>query len=402
MKSNRLMTFAGVVLLLLVLSGAAILHAKNNINLGLDLRGGVYVLYQAVETGEAGGGDTIDRAITVIRNRIDSFGVAEPVIQREGDDRIRVELAGIEDQKEARKVIGTTAMLSFIGPDNEVILTGGDLKDAFATFDGRNRPAVSLEFSPEGTTAFAEATQKYIGQIIAIQLDSNVISAPVVQSVITEGRAIIEGSMSIDEARNLALMLRSGALPVDLVELETRAVGPTLGQDSLTRSVRAGIAGFILVLLFMVAYYRFFGIIASVALVTYISLVFAVLSAMNATLTLPGIAGLILSIGMAVDANVIIFERIKEELKVGRTMRTSIEAGFNNAFSAILDGNVTTLIAAAVLFRYGTGPIRGFAVTLSVGILVSMFSAIILTRFLLRQAVRAEFLRAPEQTGVRG
>jgi protein-export SecD/SecF family membrane protein len=402
MKSNRLMTFAGVVLLLLALSGVAILQARNNINLGLDLRGGVYVLYQAVETGDAGGGDKIDRAITVIRNRIDSLGVTEPVIQREGDDRIRVELAGIEDQQEARKLIGTTAMLSFIGPDEEVILTGGDLKDAFATFDARNRPAVSLEFSPEGTTAFAEATQRYIGQIIAIKLDNNVISAPVVQSVITEGRAIIEGSMSIDEARNLALMLRSGALPVDLIELETRSVGPTLGQDSLTRSVRAGIAGFVLVLLFMLAYYRFFGLIANVALVTYIALVFALLTAMNATLTLPGIAGLILSIGMAVDANVIIFERIKEELEVGRTMRTSIEAGFNNAFSAILDANVTTLIAAAVLFRYGTGPIRGFAVTLSVGILVSMFSAIILTRFLLRQAVRAELLRAPEQTGVRG
>ncbi len=402
MKSNRLMIFAGVVLLLLVLSGAAILQAKNSIKLGLDLSGGVYVLYQAVEAEDTGGGDKIDRAITVIRNRIDSLGVSEPVIQREGDDRIRVELAGVEDQRQAREVIGTTAMLTFVGPEGDVILTGGDLKDAYATFDSRNRPSVGLEFTSEGTAAFSEATEKYLNQFIAILLDEDVISAPTVASVITDGRATIEGNMSIEDARNLALMLRSGALPVNLIELETRSVGPTLGQDSLNRSVRAGVAGLILVLLFMLVYYRFFGLIADVALVAYIAVVFALLTAINATLTLPGIAGLILSVGMAVDANVIIFERVKEELKLGRTMRTSIEAGFNNAFRAILDANVTTLIAAAVLFRYGTGPIRGFAVTLSVGILVSMFSAIVLTRFLLRQAVRAELLRAPEQTGVRG
>lgn len=402
MKSNRLLVFFLVIVLLLALSAAAVQQAIRNLKLGLDLQGGVYVLLQAVEATDARGNDAIDRAITVIRNRIDALGIAEPVIQKEGDDRIRIELAGIEDQRAAREVIGQTARLVFVGPDGVEILDGGDLKDAYVTFDRRNLPAVGLEFNAEGTKKFAEATERFIGQVISIHLDDKIVSAPVVQSVITEGRAIIEGNMTLEEARNIALMLRSGALPVDLVELETRAVGPWLGADSLQRSVRAGLAGLVLVLLFMLAYYRLLGAIADVALIVYVALVLGVLTALNATLTLPGIAGLILSVGMAVDANVIIFERIKEELKTGRTMRTSVEAGFERAFRAILDANVTTLIAAAVLFRYGTGPIRGFAVTLSIGILVSMFTAIVLSRYLLRQAVRAEFLRAPETTGVRG
>ncbi len=401
MRKNRLLTLSLVVLLLLALSVVAFQQALSNINLGLDLRGGVYVLLQAVDSEGVQEGDTIDRAITVLRNRIDSLGVAEPVIQKEGDDRIRIELAGYEDQRRAKEVIGTTAMLKFVGPDNVDILTGGDLKDARAIFNERNQPAVSLEFNPEGSRLFAEATEKFLGQIIAIFLDEQLVSAPEVQDVIRDGSAVISGNMTIDDARNLALMLRSGALPVELVELETRSVGPSLGQDSLMRSVRAGAAGLILVLLFMLAVYRLFGIIANISLIVYVSVVLAVLVSINATLTLPGIAGLILSVGMAVDANVIIFERIKEELRAGRTMRTSINAGFERAFRAILDANVTTLIAAAVLFHFGDGPIRGFAVTLSIGIIVSMFTAIILTRFLLRQAARADVLRTPETVEVK-
>lgn len=400
MKSKRLLAFLLVALLLLTASGVAFHQATRNINLGLDLQGGIYVLLQAKDAGDTRG-DAMERAIMVIRNRIDSLGVTEPVIQREGDDRIRIELAGIEDQRRAREVIGTTAMLTFVGPDDKVILTGGDLKDARATFDDRNRPAVSLEFNPEGARLFAEATEKFLGQVIAIFLDEQMISYPVVEDVIRDGNAIIRGNMNAEEARDLALMLRSGALPVELVELETRAIGPTLGQDSLTRSVRAGIAGFMLVLLFILVYYRFFGLVANVALVVYVALVFGTLVGINATLTLPGIAGLILSVGMAVDANIIIFERIKEELRTGRTMRTAINAGFERAFRAILDANVTTLIAAAVLFHFGTGPIRGFAVTLAVGIVISMFTAIILTRFLLRRAAAAGILKTPENVEVR-
>lgn len=390
------------VILLLVASVFTVDQAVKNLNLGLDLRGGVYILYQAEETGDAVSGDKIDRAMTIIRNRIDALGVANPVIQREGTDRIRIDLPGIEDQRAAREVIGRTAMLSFVGPDGETILTGADLRNAGVTMDQFNRPAVSLNFNPEGSAKFAAATEKFIGQIIYIHLDEEVISAPTVESVITDGNAIITGAGTMDEAANLALMLRSGALPVRLVELETRGVGPQLGQDSMNRSVRAGIAGLVLVLLFMLVYYRGFGLVANVSLIVYLALVLGLLTAINATLTLFGIAGLILSVGMAVDANVIIFERIKEELRAGRTMRTSIEAGFQRAFRSILDSNVTTLIAAAVLFSFATGQVRGFAITLSIGIMVSMATAILLTRFLLRQAVRTNLFRVSENAGLRG
>jgi protein-export SecD/SecF family membrane protein len=500
MKGKRRYIFPIIILLLLAFSAVTIQQAYRHMDLGLDLRGGVYVLLKATDVGDDGGGDVIDRAITVIRNRIDGLGVSEPVIQREGDDRIRIELAGIEDPESAMDVIGKTAMLRFIAAEDDIILdgkhireasvtdgtngrpaitleltvegiesqaevleayagegvylndrngrvkplanlvmdggrvlleaemteaeaestalllnsgvvtiqpvnlilTGGHLKDAYTTFVQQSKPAVALQFTPEGTTRFAEATERYIGRIIAIYLDEKLVSMPEVQAVISDGQATIEGSITLEEARNTALMLRSGALPVDLVELETRSVGPTLGTDSLSRSVRAGIAGIALILLFMVFYYRFFGMVASVALVVYLAVVFGLLTAINATLTLPGIAGLILSMGMAVDANVIIFERIKEELLGGRTMRTSVDAGFERAFRAILDANVTTFIAVVVLFNFGTGPIRGFAVTLGIGIVASMFSAILLVRYLLRQAVRADLLRTPENSGVRG
>ena len=402
MKNNRPLILVLTVILLLVASVFTVDQAVKNLSLGLDLRGGVYILYQAEETGDAVSGDKIDRAMTIIRNRIDALGVANPVIQREGTDRIRIDLPGIEDQRAAREVIGRTAMLSFVGPDGETILTGADLRNAGVTMDQFNRPAVSLNFNPEGSAKFAAATEKFIGQIIYIHLDEEVISAPTVESVITDGNAIITGAGTMDEAANLALMLRSGALPVRLVELETRGVGPQLGQDSMNRSVRAGIAGLVLVLLFMLVYYRGFGLVANVSLIVYLALVLGLLTAINATLTLFGIAGLILSVGMAVDANVIIFERIKEELRAGRTMRTSIEAGFQRAFRSILDSNVTTLIAAAILFSFATGQVRGFAITLSIGIMVSMATAILLTRFLLRQAVRTNLFRVSENAGLRG
>ncbi|MBT9172385.1 MAG: hypothetical protein DDT21_00766 [Syntrophomonadaceae bacterium] len=392
MKTNNRFPLFLLFFLLLVISAAVFWQAVRYINLGLDLRGGVYVMLKAEDPAGAGGGDAIDRAITVIRNRIDALGLTEPIIQREGADRIRIELAGIADQQAAREVIGRTAMLRFAGPDGEVLLTGGDLRDAYSTFDEMNQPAVGLEFTAEGTAKFAAATERFIGQVISIHLDEELVSAPVVQSVITEGRAIIQGNMTTEETRNIALMLRSGALPLTLTELETRAVGPMLGADSLERSLRAGVAGLVLVLLFMLGYYRYFGLVANVALLGYVAIVMAALAALNAVLTLPGIAGIILSIGIAVDANVVIFERIKEELRQGRAARNAVEAGFQRAFRAVLDSNVTTLFAAAVLFGLGTGPIRGFATTLSIGVLASMFTAVYLTRFLLRQSVRTGML----------
>ncbi|NLN07540.1 MAG: protein translocase subunit SecD [Firmicutes bacterium] len=395
MNRKRLLVLILVFVLLIGGSAVAIWQAAKHMKLGLDLRGGVYVLYRAVETEEGTDStDKLDRAITVIRNRIDALGVAEPVIQREGNDRIRVELPGIDDQRAAREVIGRTALLKFVGPDGVTIVEGDELDDARASYDEYGRPAVALKFNAAGTKKFAEATEKFLGQPIAIYLDEEEISAPVVNAVISNGEALITNVGTIEKAATLALQLRSGALPVQLEELEIRGVGPQLGRDSLNRSLYAGAAGLILVLLFMPAYYRVFGLVADIALIVYAAIVLGILTALNVTLTLPGIAGLILSIGMAVDANVVIFERIKEELRSGRTQRTAIEAGFREAFRAIFDSNVTTLIAAAVLFKFATGPVRGFAVTLSEGILASMFTAIILTRYLLRMLAGTGLLKA--------
>jgi protein-export SecD/SecF family membrane protein len=377
-------------------------YSSGKLNLGLDLRGGVYVLLEARDVGDSQDAqDALQRAITIIRNRVDEFGVAEPEIRQEGDNRILIELPGIDDHARAMEIIGRTAQLNFVGPDGEVILTGTELKNAYVSRDELGRPAVSLEFDPEGSKKFAAATEKFLRQPIAILLDDEVVSAPTVVAIITDGNAQITGRYSVEEAADLALILRSGALPVELVELETRSVGPTLGQDSWNRGLKAGMLGMGLVMLFMLGYYRFLGAVADFTLFLYIILVLEVLSWFNATLTLPGVAGLILSIGMAVDANVIIFERIKEEMRAGRTVRTAVEAGFQRAFRTILDANITTLIAAGVLFYFGTGAIRGFAVTLTIGILVSMFTAIVLTRFLLRLILQAKLIHKPWHMGVK-
>lgn len=368
-----------------------VIPVKEGINLGLDLQGGVYVLLEAQENeGQTVTNEKMMGAVEVIRGRVDELGVAERIIARQGEKRIRVELPGVKDTEKALSIIGQTASLRFVGPDKSVVLTGNDVKDARAIYGPNNEPMVSLKLNPEGKDKFAEATEKFLGQRIAIYLDERIISAPVVESVITAGEAVIEGLPNIDKAGELAMLIRAGALPVDLTIKEIRAVGPSLGADSLERSLNAGQIGLILVLLYMIAYYRLPGLIANFALILYIIIVLMIFVGLRATLTLPGVAGLILSIGMAVDANVIIFERIKEELKNGKTLRASIDSGFARAFRAILDANVTTLIAAGVLFYLGSGPIRGFAVTLSIGILVSMFTAIVVTKYMLKLLVNAK------------
>jgi len=394
--------------LLIIYSG---FHAFQNaadreegIRRGLDIAGGLYVLMEAVETeGREVDDDTIDRAIAVIRNRIDELGVAEPVIAPQGDDRIRIELPDLDDVEEAREIIGRTAMLTFVGPDGEEIVTGANLERARAERQPEvsPNPFVSLEFDREGTRLFAEATQKYYGEPIAIYLDDEIISEPVVRAIITEGHATIEGNFDFEEASQLALLLRSGSLPVELRELESRLVGPTLGQRTEEIAAYAAAVGLALVFLFMIAYYRLAGIIAGMALIFYLSLVLWALTYLPATLTLPGIAGLILSIGMAVDANVIIFERIKDELRSGRTMRSAMESGFKRAFRAILDANVTTLIVTVVLFMLASGPVRGFAVTLFIGIICSMFTAIVLTRILMRLAFKSGLIQSGAYVGVK-
>ncbi len=406
MRKKNMLKLILLVLSLALLGGFGYYEifkpSSNRLNLGLDLKGGVYVLLEARETSDGQDAeDALLRAITIIRNRIDEFGVAEPEIRQEGENRVLIELPGIEDHARAMEIIGRTAMLTFVGPEEDILLTGADLTDAYVSFDELGRPAVSLEFNAAGTSKFAEATEKYLGQIISIHLDEEVASVAQVRTVIRDGKAQISGNFTSEEARDLALVLRSGALPVELVELETRSVGPTLGRDSLDRGLKAGIFGLALVVFYMLVYYRFLGLVANFSLALYIIIVLASMSLLDATLTLPGIAGLILSIGMAVDANVIIFERIKEELGAGRTPRTGLEAGFQRAFRAVLDANVTTLIAAGVLFYFGTGAIRGFAVTLTIGILVSFLTAIILTRTLLRLSVRADLVKNLWYLGVK-
>jgi len=398
-----------IVLCLLILLSAyqAFYHAADRevgIKRGLDIAGGLYVLLEAVETGDRElDEDSIERAITVIRMRVDELGVAEPIIAAQGDNRIRIELPDLEDVEQARSIIGRTAMLRFVGPDGVEIATGAHLVRAMAerSPEVSPYPYVSVEFNREGALLFAEATEKFLNQPISIVLDDEVISEPYVRAVITDGKASIEGNFTFEEAANLSLLLRSGSLPVELRELESRLIGPTLGQRTEEIAVYAAGVGLALVLLFMIIYYRVAGIIAGAALIFYLSLVLWALNYLPTTLTLPGIAGLILSIGMAVDANVIIFERIKDELRSGRTPRSAMEGGFQRAFRAILDANVTTLIVTIVLFSLASGPVRGFAVTLFIGIICSMFTAIVLTRLLMRLAFRTGLIRSGAYVGVK-
>ncbi len=406
MKNLDFRWVAGLVGACVLLLGASyfiFMHAEREINRGLDIAGGVYVLLEAVDIDEEEAPhEALDRAITIIQHRVDELGVVEPLIQRQGDRRIRVELPGYEDEETARDVIGRTARLSFQGPDGEELLTGEHLDNASAQRNPRdNQPMVMLEFDPEGAELFEEATGRFLGEQITIMLDEEVLSAPVVQEVIPGGTARIDGIGDMDEAGYLATMLRSGALPVDLEEREFRMVGPTLGERTEEIGIWAAAIGLLAVLLFMIFYYRSLGVLAAVTLVFYLGLVLGILTWLNATLTLPGIAGLILSIGMAVDANVLIFERIKEGLKERKTMMASIESGFSNALSAILDANVTTLIAAIVLFAMTTGPVRGFAVTLFIGIICSLLTALIITRLMLRLGLRGKVLRTGPSVGVK-
>lgn len=374
------------LLVLVALSGLVLYTTP--IKWGLDLEGGVHVVLEAKPEAGRVTSDVMESAQAVIERRVNALGVAEPIVQRQGDRRIIVQLPGVHDQQEAIDTIGKTAVLEIQDPFGNVVLTGADLKSAVLSADQFNRPAVAIEFKPEAARRFAELTSRYAGlQPIPILLDGDLLVAPVPEGAITDGQAIITGNFTIEEARNLAIQLQAGALPVPLDVAEVRNVGPVLGKESIDRSLRAGIFGVALVLVFMLLYYRLPGGVADVALAIYIVLLLAILVGIGATITLPGLAGFILSIGLAVDANVLIFERVKEEIRAGKRLRPAIDAGFKRAFTAILDANLTSLITSVVLFYFGTGPVKGFAVTLSVGIVTSMFTAIVVTRTLLRLVV---------------
>ncbi len=358
--------------------------------------------------------DTMDQTTEIIGIRLNEFGTSEPSIQRQGENRIVVQFPGVDDPERVKELIGKTAKLAFrfvvensgsripagaeplktnnVNPLTGVkdeyvvrkraIVKGENLTDAQATFQDA-QPVVSFSFDTVGAKRFGDATRDNVGRVFAIILDDEVISAPVIREPILGGNGVISGTFTVQEANDLALLLRAGALPADLTFLEERTVGPGLGADSIAAGKIASVLGLVFVIIFMVVAYGRFGAMADVALVTNLVLIAAVLSTLQATLTLPGIAGIVLTIGMAVDANVLIFERIREELHVNsRGPVNAIDAGYKRAMTTIIDSNVTTLIAAVLLFQFGSGPVKGFAVTLAIGLVTSMFTAIMLTRFL--------------------
>ena len=356
---------------------------------------------------------TMQQSLEIIRRRIDEVGTREPTIQRQGTDRILIQVPGIGSASELKALIGTTAKLTFNpvvgrtsdagadpGPRNLLlpsvdekgifyiveetpVVSGEDLVDSQPAFDQNNRPAVDFRFNPSGGRKFGDYTAENIGSPFAIVLDDEVISAPTIQSHIAGGSGIITGSFTVEESTNLAVLLRAGALPAKMTFLEERTVGPELGQDSIDAGKFAAIVAMIAVALFMFASYGLFGLFANIALAINMALIFGALSIIGGTLTLPGIGGIVLTIGMAVDANVLVYERIREELRVAKTPARAIELGYERALSAIIDANFTTLITAAVLFYFGAGPVRGFAITLAIGIVTSVFTAIYVTRLLI-------------------
>jgi protein-export membrane protein SecD len=408
---------------------------------GLDLQGGVQVLLEAdVPEGQEISSDDMEAARTIVESRVNGLGVSEPTVQRVGSRRIQVELPGIEDAQQAIETLRETGLMEWIASDTlllpgtivqtdylageeqggeaatnggaepaetegetrtyHTVLTGRNLRTATVTFDPQtNAPLIAFELDAEGGRIFAEHTTNNIRKFLAITLDKEVISSPRITEAIPSGSGVIEGQFTIDEARALVLQLRYGALPIPLREVETRGVGPTLGQDSIQKSVRAGAIGLSIVLLFMLIYYRLPGLLADLALIIYAVITVAVYKLIPVTLTLPGIAGFLLSVGMAVDANILIFERVREELRQGRTLARAIDVGFRRAWTSILDSNISTWITCGILWAFGNtfgaSVVKGFALTLGIGVAISMFTAVTVTRTFLRSAfaVTGERLR---------
>ncbi|KPF90334.1 preprotein translocase subunit SecD [Rhodopseudomonas sp. AAP120] len=393
---------------------------------------------RSLEVADAGGGvirltvpqaaiaervrQSVDQSIQIVERRVNELGTVEPLIQRQGADRILVQVPGLQDPTRLKELLGKTAKLDFrmvdssVSPDQalagrappdsdvlmsaqapktpyvikkQVLVSGADLTDAQPGFDQRtSEPIVSFRFNTNGARKFARATTENVGQPFAIVLDNEVISAPVIREPITGGSGQISGNFTVQQANDLAILLRAGALPAPLTIIEERTVGPGLGADSIAKGELAAYVGSILVIIFMLLTYRLFGVFANIAVAVNVAMIFGVLSLLNATLTLPGIAGIVLTVGIAVDSNVLIYERIREELRAGRNAISAIDAGFKRALATILDSNITTFIAAAVLFYIGTGPVRGFAVTFGIGIITTVFTAFTVTRLIVAAWVR--------------
>lgn len=388
---------------------------QEKVRLGLDLQGGMQLLLQVdmEKLPKEARADVTDRVVEIVRNRIDEFGVLEPVISKQGNDKVVVQLPGVTDRERAREIVGRTAHLEFklvsedpallqeaeagAIPDGyeykeseeegapllllkEAVLTGECLTNAAVDFNEYGQPMVSLQFDKKGAKIFDKVTFENTGKRFAILLDGKIHSAPVIQERIPNGQAQISGKFTVEEASDLTLVLRAGSLPAPVSVVEERTVGASLGHDSIEKGIKAGLVGALLIFLFLPGYYLLAGFVANIGLIVYGIVMFGALCSLQATLTLPGIAGFILSIGMAVDANVLIFERIREDLRTGKPVRAAVSSGYHKAFSAILDSNVTIFITAIILLILGTGPIKGFAVTLGLGQIASMFSSLTVTR----------------------
>ncbi|MDU5199027.1 MAG: preprotein translocase subunit SecD [Veillonella sp.] len=361
MNGKAIIKFLVVIAAIIGLFAYFIQPLAGSLKQGLDLQGGTHIVLEAEDsaTGTADN-DAVERAKQILERRINEMGLSEPLVQREGARRIIIELPGVKDPDEAIKRIGKTAVLEFKNDQGQTVMTGDDLKDAKEELGQNKQPLVAIELSDEGAKKFADLTSKNIGRRIAITLDGKELTNPVVQQAITGGKATISGSQSLEEAKDLAILLRSGALPVKINVLEVRTVGPSLGQDSKDKSVVAFSAGIAMIMIFLVI-----------------------------------IAGIILSMGVAVDANILIFERFKEEVFSGKSMRVAMEAGFSRALATITDANVSVIITAGILTILGSGPVKGFAISLGVGVVVSMFTAITVSHFLLRLLIDCNFTNHP-------
>jgi len=400
MKSKK-WTISIVAILLVLTIGASLLGIFGTkigrydilgwgdaVELGLDLRGGVYVVYTATDPEQEDFESLFNGTLEVLRRRLDNQGYTEATVSRQGNDGIRVEIPAVEDPDAVMKILGSPAYLEFRDPNGNMLFDGSYVKKAVLDYNTESGYVVAFELNDEGTTIFAAATSQYLNQEIGIYLDDKEISSPTVNSVISGGSGYIEGSFTRESAEELAMLIQSGALPLNLEQTEVRTISATLGEDALSRAVLAGLIGLALVMIFMVIVYRIPGLIADLALTIYIVIVmYALCLIPGIQLTLPGIAGIILGVGMAVDANVIIFERLKEELRAGKTVRNAVKQSFQKAIVAVLDSNITTMIAAVVLIFFGTGTIKGYAYTLAISIVVSMITAVLVTRFLLQSLI---------------
>ncbi|WP_248927366.1 protein translocase subunit SecD [Paenibacillus hamazuiensis] len=400
---KRILAFIGIVVIVFAAIGLTSPALLKNIKLGLDLKGGFEILYvaQPIEPGGVVTQDTLRETARSLEQRANASGVSEPEVTPEGKDRIRVRIAGVVNETEVRAILQKPAELSFRGPDGTKEMVGSDFVQGGAKvgFDQNNRPEVQIKVKdPE---KFRKVTEKLTGQTLAIYLDENMLSAPRVNYPITDGNAVITGNYTYDEAKKLADTINLGALPLKLTEKYTQSVGATLGQLSLHQTVEASIIASIFIVVFMLVLYRLPGLIASISIVTFTWALLGVTYLMNATLTLPGIAAFVLSVGMAVDANIITYERIKDELRSGKSLLSSLKSGSRNSFRTIMDANITTILAAVVLYFLGTGSIQGFALTLIFSIVVSIVTNVFFSRLLLHLLIRSNIATKPGYYGVK-